>query len=187
MQTGTIGVTSDNIFPIIKKFLYSDHEIFLRELISNAVDATQKLRTIANIGDFKGELGDLTIRVSVDKKKRTLTISDQGVGMTQEEIEKYINQIALSSAEDFLEKYKNQENAIIGHFGLGFYSSFMVSDKVEIITKSHQTKSKALKWSCKGTPEYSIDEGDRKVRGTDVVLYLDKDSNELFRSNPRRV
>ena len=138
MQKGKIGVTTENIFPIIKKFLYSDHEIFLRELVSNAVDATQKLKTLANMGDFKGELGDLTIRVKLDKKKKTLTVSDQGIGMTAEEVDKYINQIAFSSAEDFLEKYKNQANNLIGHFGLGFYSSFMVSEKVEIITKSYQ-------------------------------------------------
>lgn len=180
MQTGKIGVTSDNIFPIIKKFLYSDHEIFLRELISNAVDATQKLKTMANIGDFKGELGDLTVRVKVDSKKGTLTVSDQGVGMTDEEIEKYINQIALSSAEDFLEKYKNQANAIIGHFGLGFYSSFMVSDKVEIITRSYQKKAKAVKWTCKGSPEYTIEETTRDNRGTDVILYIDKESKDFL-------
>ena len=180
MQTGKIGVTSDNIFPIIKKFLYSDHEIFLRELISNAVDATQKLKTMANIGDFKGELGDLTVRVKVDSKKGTLTVSDQGVGMTDEEIEKYINQIALSSAEDFLEKYKNQANAIIGHFGLGFYSSFMVSDKVEIITRSYQKKAKAVKWTCKGSPEYTIEETTRDNRRTDVILYIDKESKDFL-------
>jgi molecular chaperone HtpG len=180
MQSGKIDVTTENIFPIIKKFLYSDHEIFLREIISNAVDATQKLKTLANMGDLKGELGDLTIHVSVDKKKGTLTVSDRGIGMTQEEIEKYINQIALSSAEDFLEKYKNQENAIIGHFGLGFYSSFMVSDKVEIITKSYKPKAKAIRWSCNGTPEYSIDEDKRNSRGTDVILHLDKDSKEFL-------
>ncbi|MBN2523973.1 MAG: molecular chaperone HtpG [Bacteroidales bacterium] len=180
MQTGKIGVTTENIFPIIKKFLYSDHEIFLREVMSNAVDATQKLKTLANMGDLKGELGDLTIRVAIDKKKGTLTVSDQGIGMTQEEIEKYINQIALSSAEDFLEKYKNQENAIIGHFGLGFYSTFMVSDKVEIITKSYKAKAKAIKWSCEGTPEYNIDNADKATRGTDVILYLDKDSKEFL-------
>ncbi len=180
MQTGKIGVTTENIFPIIKKFLYSDHEIFLREVLSNAVDATQKLKTLANMGDLKGELGDLTIRVAIDKKKGILTVSDQGIGMTQEEIEKYINQIALSSAEDFLEKYKNQENAIIGHFGLGFYSTFMVSDEVEIITKSYKVKAKAIKWSCKGTPEYNIDNADKPARGTDVILHLDKDSKEFL-------
>lgn len=180
MQTGKIGVTTDNIFPIIKKFLYSDHEIFLRELLSNAVDASQKLKTLANIGDFKGELGDMTIRISVDSKNGTLTVSDHGIGMTEEEIEKYINQIALSSAEDFLEKYKNQANAIIGHFGLGFYSSFMVSKKVEIVTKSYQKGAKAVKWSCEGTPEYKIEDTKREDRGTDIILYLDKDSKEFL-------
>ncbi len=183
MQTGKIGVTSENIFPIIKKFLYSDHEIFLRELISNAVDATKKLMTISNVGDFKGELGDLTIRVRVDKKKNTLSVSDQGIGMTSEEIEKYINQIAFSSAEEFLAKYKNQEDAMIGHFGLGFYSSFMVSDKVEIYTKSCKKNSKAIKWTCTGSPEYTIEETDRKERGTEVILYLDKDSREFTEEN----
>ena len=183
MQTGKIGVTTENIFPIIKKFLYSDHEIFLRELVSNAVDATQKLKTLANTGDFKGELGNITIRIKVDKKKGTLTVSDQGIGMTQEEIEKYINQIALSSAEDFLEKYKNQTNAIIGHFGLGFYSSFMVSEKVEIITKSYQDGAKAVKWSCEGSPDYSIEEGSKESRGTDVILYIDKDSKDFLENN----
>lgn len=180
MQTGKIGVTTDNIFPIIKKFLYSDHEIFLRELVSNAVDATQKLKTLANIGDFKGELGDLTVRVAIDSKKGTLTISDRGVGMTEEEIEKYINQIALSSAEDFLEKYKNQANAIIGHFGLGFYSSFMVSKKVEIITRSYQEGAKAVQWSCEGSPEYKIEEAKREDRGTDIILHIDKESKEFL-------
>ena len=183
MQKGKIDVTSENIFPIIKKFLYSDHEIFLRELISNAVDATQKLKTMANIGDYKGELGDLTIRVNADKKKGTLTVSDQGIGMNEEEIDKYINQIALSSAEDFLEKYKNQANAIIGHFGLGFYSAFMVSDKVEIITRSYQDNSKAIKWACNGSPEYTLEDADRETRGTDVILYLDKDSKEFLEDN----
>jgi molecular chaperone HtpG len=183
MQTGKIGVTTENIFPIIKKFLYSDHEIFLRELVSNAVDATQKLKTLANTGDFKGELGDITIRIKVDKKKGTLTVSDQGIGMAQEEIEKYINQIALSSAEDFLEKYKNQTNAIIGHFGLGFYSSFMVSEKVEIITKSYLDDAKAVKWSCEGSPDYSIEEGSKESRGTDVILYIDKDSKDFLENN----
>ncbi len=183
MQTGKIGVTTDNIFPIIKKFLYSDHEIFLRELLSNAVDASQKLKTMANIGDFKGELGDMTIRVDLDAKKGTLTVSDRGLGMTAEEIEKYINQIALSSAEDFLEKYKNQANAIIGHFGLGFYSSFMVSKKVEIVTKSYKKGAKAVKWSCDGTPEYKIEDAKRKGRGTDIILHIDKDSKEFLEEN----
>ncbi len=183
MQTGKIGVTTENIFPIIKKFLYSDHEIFLRELISNAIDATKKLKAISNVGDFKGEHGDLTIRVKVDKKKKTLSVSDQGIGMSADEIEKFINQIAFSSAEEFLEKYKNQEDAIIGHFGLGFYSSFMVSDKVEIYTKSYKKNAKAVKWTCSGTPEYTLEEIDRKQRGTEVVLYLDKDSKEFLEEN----
>ncbi len=180
MQKGKIDVTSENIFPIIKKFLYSDHEIFLRELISNAVDATQKLRTVASVGDYKGKLGDQTVRVSLDKKKKTLTVSDHGVGMTAAEIEKFINQIAFSSAEEFLEKYKEQANAIIGHFGLGFYSSFMVSDRVEIITKSYKKGGKAVKWTCEGNPEYTLEEVERKEVGTDVILYLDKDSKEFL-------
>lgn len=183
MQTGKIGVTTENIFPIIKKFLYSDHEIFLRELISNAIDATKKLKAISSVGDFKGEHGDLTIRVKVDKKKKTLSVSDQGVGMSADEIEKFINQIAFSSAEEFMEKYKNQEDAIIGHFGLGFYSSFMVSDKVEIITKSYKKNAKAVKWTCSGTPEYTLEQIERKERGTEVVLYLDKDSKEFLEEN----
>ncbi len=183
MQSGKISVTSENIFPIIKKFLYSEHEIFLRELISNAVDATQKLKTVSSMGEFKEELGNLTIRVKVDKKKKTLTVSDRGVGMTGEEIKKYINQIALSSAEEFLEKYKNQENAIIGHFGLGFYSSFMVSDKVEIITRSYKKGSRPVKWSCDGSPEYTLEEVEKKVRGTDVILHLDGDSAEFLEEN----
>lgn len=179
MQKGKIGVTTENIFPIIKKFLYSDHEIFLREIISNAVDATQKLKTLASVGDFKGELGDLTIKVEVDKKAGTITISDRGVGMTEEEIEKYINQIAFSGAEEFLEKYKNQTNGIIGHFGLGFYSSFMVSDKVEILTKSYKDDAKAVVWSCDGTPNYNLEETDRTVRGTDIILHISDDSKEF--------
>ncbi len=180
MQNGKIDVTTENIFPIIKKFLYSDHEIFLREIISNAVDATQKLKTLANTGEFKGELGDLTIRIDVDKKKKTITISDKGIGMTEDEVKKYINQIALSSAEDFLEKYKNQSNAIIGHFGLGFYSSFMVSEKVEIQTKSFQEGAKAVKWSCDGSPEYQLEENDKEERGTDITLHIDKESKEFL-------
>jgi len=180
MQTGKINVTTENIFPIIKKFLYSDHEIFLRELISNAVDATQKLKTLASVGDFKGELGDLTIRVDVNKKKKTLTVSDAGIGMTAEEVEKYINQIAFSSAEDFMEKYKKDSNAIIGHFGLGFYSSFMVSDKVEIDTLSWQENAKGVAWSCDGSPEFTLDETDRKERGTSITLHLDSDSKEFL-------
>jgi molecular chaperone HtpG len=180
MQTGKIDVTTENIFPIIKKFLYSEHEIFLRELISNGVDATQKLKTLASAGEYKEELGDLRVRVSLDKKKKTLTVSDNGIGMTGEEIRKYINQIAFSSAEEFLEKYKNQSNAIIGHFGLGFYSSFMVADKVEIITKSCKKGTKAVHWTCDGSPEYTLDDAERKQVGTDVILHLDKDSREFL-------
>ena len=183
MQTGKIGVTTENIFPIIKKFLYSDHEIFLRELISNAVDATQKLKTIASVGDYKNDLGDLTIRVTVDKKKKTLQVSDNGIGMSAEEIDKYLNQIAFSSANDFLDKYKDQTNGIIGHFGLGFYSSFMVSDKVEVISKSWQESAPGVKWSCDGSPEYQIEETAREKRGTDVILYIDKDSKEFLEEN----
>jgi len=173
-------VTSENIFPIIKKFLYSDHEIFLREMISNAVDATQKLRTLASVGEYKGELGDQTIRVSMDKKKKTITVSDRGVGMTAEEIDRFINQIAFSSAGEFLEKYKEQSNAIIGHFGLGFYSAFMVSEKVEIITRSYREGAQAVKWVCSGTPEYTMEETGKPEVGTDVVLHIDKDSKEFL-------
>ena len=180
MQKGKINVTTENIFPIIKKFLYSDHEIFLRELISNAVDATQKLKTLASVGDFKGEMGDLTIRVDVNKKKKTITVSDAGIGMTAEEVEKYINQIAFSSAEDFMEKYKNESNAIIGHFGLGFYSSFMVADKVEINTLSWQEEAKGVAWSCDGSPEFTLDETDNKARGTSITLHIDADSKEFL-------
>ncbi len=180
MQKGKINVTTENIFPIIKKFLYSDHEIFLRELISNAVDATQKLKTLASIGEYKGEMGDLTIRVDVNKKKKTLTVTDAGVGMTNEEVDKYINQIAFSSAEDFLEKYKNESNAIIGHFGLGFYSSFMVSDKVEIKTHSWQEKAKGVAWSCDGSPEFTLEELDKGPRGTEITLHLDSESKEFL-------
>jgi len=183
MQTGKIGVTTENIFPIIKKFLYSDHEIFLRELISNAVDATQKLKAVASAGDFKGDLGDLTIRVSVDKKKKTIKVSDSGVGMTSGEIDKYLNQIAFSSANDFLEKYKDQVNSMIGHFGLGFYSSFMVSDKVEVISKSWDETEPAVKWTCDGSPEYKIEETVREARGTDVILYIDKESKDFLEEN----
>ncbi len=183
MQKGKINVKTENIFPIIKKFLYSDHEIFLRELISNAIDATQKLKTLASVGDYKGELGDLTIHVRHDKKKKTLTISDRGVGMTTEEIKKYINQIAFSSAEDFLERYKDKVDAIIGHFGLGFYSSFMVSDKVEIHTKSCQENSQSVKWSCDGSPRYTLEEIEKDSIGTDVVLYLSDDSKEFLEEN----
>jgi molecular chaperone HtpG len=180
MQTGKIGVTTENIFPIIKKFLYSDHEIFLRELISNAVDATQKLKTMSSVGDFKGDLGETTIKVSVDKKKKTIIVSDTGIGMTKEELDKYLNQIAFSSANDFLDKYKDQTGAIIGHFGLGFYSSFMVSDKVEVITRSFQEGAQAVKWSCDGSPEFSIEDVEKEERGTDVILYIDKDSKEFL-------
>jgi molecular chaperone HtpG len=180
MQKGKIGVTTENIFPIIKKFLYSDHEIFLRELVSNAVDATQKLKTLANMGDFKGELGDLTIRVKLDKKKKTLTVSDQGIGMTSQEVDQYINQIAFSSAEDFLEKYKNQANNLIGHFGLGFYSAFMVSKKVEVISKSSRENAGAVKWVCDGTPDYTLEETDKAERGTDIILHIDSESEEFL-------
>lgn len=183
MQTGKIGVTTENIFPIIKKFLYSDHEIFLRELISNAVDATQKLNTMVSVGDFKGAIGDTTIRVSFDKKKKTITVSDKGIGMTQDELDKYLNQIAFSSANDFLDKYKDQTNAIIGHFGLGFYSSFMVSDKVEVVTKSYQEDIKAVKWTCDGSPEFTLEEVEKENRGTDVILYIDKDSKDFLDEN----
>ena len=180
MQKGNIGVTTENIFPVIKKFLYSDHEIFLREMISNAVDATQKLKTLQEKGDFKGELGDLTVRVNFDADKGTITISDHGIGMTEEEIDKYINQIAFSGVTDFLEKYKDNANNIIGHFGLGFYSSFMVSKKVEIITKSWKDDAKAVKWSCDGSPAYEIDDAERAERGTDIILYIDDDSKEFL-------
>ncbi|MBR6275447.1 MAG: molecular chaperone HtpG [Prevotella sp.] len=183
MQKGNIGVTTENIFPVIKKFLYSDHEIFLREMISNAVDATQKLKTLQQKGDFKGELGDLTVRVSMDADKGTITISDHGIGMTEEEIDKYINQIAFSGVSDFLEKYKDNANNIIGHFGLGFYSSFMVSKKVEIITKSWQEGAKAVKWSCDGSPAYEIDEATREERGSDIILYIDDDCKEFLDKN----
>ena len=180
MQKGNIGVTTENIFPVIKKFLYSDHEIFLREMVSNAVDATQKLKTLAQQGEFKGELGDLTVHVALDADKGTITISDRGIGMTEEEIDKYINQIAFSGVNDFLEKYKDNANNIIGHFGLGFYSSFMVSKKVEIITKSYKDGAKAVKWSCDGSPAYEIDEAEREDRGSDIILYLDDDCKEFL-------
>lgn len=180
MAKGNIGVTSDNIFPVIKKFLYSDHEIFLRELVSNAVDATQKLKTLASVGEYKGELGDLTIRISIDPKKKTLTVSDRGIGMTAEEIDKYINQIAFSSAEEFVEKYKNDAQAIIGHFGLGFYSAFMVSKKVEIFTQSYKEGTTAQQWSCKGDPEYTIEDTIKAERGTDIVLHIDDESKEFL-------
>ena len=177
-KNGNIGVTSENIFPIIKKFLYSDHEIFLRELVSNAVDATQKLKTLSSVGEFKGELGDLTIHVKFDAN--TITISDRGIGMTAEEIDKYINQIAFSGAEEFVEKYKNDAAAIIGHFGLGFYSSFMVSKKVEIITKSYKEGAQAMKWSCDGTPTYTLEETEKDGRGTDIILYIDDENKDFL-------
>lgn len=179
-QKGNIGVTTENIFPVIKKFLYSDHEIFLREMVSNAVDATQKLKTLAERGDFKGELGDLTVRVSLDTEKGTLTISDRGIGMTEEEINKYINQIAFSGVTDFLDKYKDNANAIIGHFGLGFYSSFMVSKKVDIITRSYKEGAKAIKWSCDGSPEFEIEDAEKADRGSDIVLHIDDDCKEFL-------
>ena len=183
MQKGNIGVTTENIFPVIKKFLYSDHEIFLREMVSNAVDATQKMKTLAASGEFKDELGDLTVRVNFDADKGTITISDHGIGMTEEEIDKYINQIAFSGVTDFLEKYKDNANNIIGHFGLGFYSSFMVSKKVEIITKSWKEGSKAVKWSCDGSPAYEIDDAEREDRGSDIILYIDDDCKEFLDKN----
>ena len=180
MAKGNIGVTSDNIFPVIKKFLYSDHEIFLRELVSNAVDATQKLKTLAAVGEYKGELGDLTIRISIDKKKKTLTVSDRGLGMTADEVNSYINQIAFSSAGDFLEKYKNDAQAIIGHFGLGFYSAFMVSEKVEIFTQSYKEGAAAQHWSCKGDPEYILEDTIKSERGTDIVLHIDDENKDFL-------
>lgn len=183
MQKGNIGVTTENIFPVIKKFLYSDHDIFLREMVSNAVDATQKLKTLSATGDFKGKLGDLSVRVSLDEKAGTLTISDRGIGMTAEEIEKYINQIAFSGVNDFLEKYQDKAEAIIGHFGLGFYSSFMVSKKVEIITKSYKEGSKAVKWSCDGSPEYTLEDAEKEDRGSDIVLYIDDDCKEFLQKS----
>ncbi|QUB72041.1 molecular chaperone HtpG [Prevotella multiformis] len=183
MQKGNIGVTTENIFPVIKKFLYSDHDIFLREMVSNAVDATQKLKTLAATGDFKGDLGDLSVRIRLDEKAGTLTISDRGIGMTEEEIEKYINQIAFSGVNDFLEKYQDKAEAIIGHFGLGFYSAFMVSKKVEIITKSYKEGSKAVKWSCDGSPEYSIEDVEKAGRGSDIVLYIDDDCKEFLQKS----
>ncbi len=177
-KNGTIGVTTQNIFPVIKKFLYSDHEIFLRELVSNAVDATQKLKALAANGEFKEELGDLKVRISMNPVEQTITISDRGIGMTSEEVDKYINQIAFSSAGEFLEKYKDQVDNIIGHFGLGFYSSFMVAKKVEIITKSWKDGSEAVKWSCEGDPQYTMEKADKEDRGTDIILYLDSEFQE---------
>lgn len=178
MQKGHIGITTENIFPIIKKYLYSDHEIFLRELVSNAVDATQKLKTLASVGEFKGELGETAVTITVDEKAQTITISDRGIGMTAEEIDKYINQLAFSGANDFLEKYKKDANAIIGHFGLGFYSSFMVSKNVEIITKSYKEDSQAVKWSCDGSPEFTLEEVEKADRGTDIILHIDDENKQ---------
>ncbi len=183
MQKGNIGVTTENIFPVIKKFLYSDHDIFLRELVSNAVDATQKLKTLAATGDFKGELGDLSVRVVLDEKAGTLTIKDRGIGMTAEEIDKYINQIAFSGVTDFLEQYKDKAEAIIGHFGLGFYSAFMVSKKVEIVTKSYKEDAQAVKWSCDGSPEFTLEDVDKAERGSDIILYIDDDSKEFLQKS----
>ena len=183
MQKGNIGITTENIFPVIKKFLYSDHEIFLREIVSNAVDATQKLKTLAMKGDFKGELGDLTVHVAVDKEAKTLTISDRGIGMTAEEIDKYINQIAFSGANDFLEKYKDDASAIIGHFGLGFYSAFMVADRVDIITRSYRDDAKGVKWTCDGSPAFEIDDCEKADRGTDIVLHVSDDCVEFLEKN----
>ena len=180
MKKGNIGVTTENIFPVIKKFLYSDHEIFLREMVSNAVDATQKLKTLAAQGDFKGEMGDITVHVAVDSEKGTLTISDRGIGMTAEEIDKYINQIAFSGVNDFLDKYKDTANSIIGHFGLGFYSAFMVSKKVEIVTKSYKEGATAVKWSCDGSPEFELEETEKVDRGSDIILYIDDDCKEFL-------
>ena len=180
MAKGNIGVTTENIFPVIKKFLYSDHEIFLREMVSNAVDATQKLKTLAEKGDFKGEIGETKVSISLDKEAGTLTISDHGIGMTEEEIERYINQIAFSGVTDFLDKYKDNANAIIGHFGLGFYSSFMVSDKVDIITKSYKDDAQAVKWTCDGSPEYNIEPAEKAERGTDIVLHISEDCKEFL-------
>ena len=180
MQKGSIGVTTENIFPVIKKFLYSDHEIFLRELVSNAVDATQKLKTLASCGEYKDELGELKVTVSVDAEKGTLTVSDAGIGMTAEDIEKYINQIAISGAAEFLSKYKDNANAVIGHFGLGFYSAFMVSKKVEIRSLSYKEGAKAVCWTCDGSPEYEMNEIEKATRGTDIVLYIDDDEKEFL-------
>ena len=185
MQKGTIGVTTDNIFPVIKKFLYSDNEIFLREVVSNAVDATQKLKTLSSVGEFKGELGEMDVRIAIDKEAGTLTVSDRGVGMTAEEIDRYINQIAFSGAEEFLEKYKNDANAIIGHFGLGFYSTFMVSKKVEIRTRSYKDGAQAVQWRCDGSPAYEMTEIEKADCGTDIVLYIDEENKEFL--EPQRI
>src|SRR4249920_2331913 len=179
MQKGSIRVQTENIFPIIKKFLYSDHEIFLRELISNAVDASQKLKTLASLGEAKGEIGDLSIHVKLDKEAKTITISDKGIGMSAEEVDKYLNQVALSGAEEFVNKYKGQnENAIIGKFGLGFYSAFMVSGQVEVISKSYKEEAPAVRWECDGSPEFSLEENAKTERGTDIILHISEDSAE---------
>lgn len=183
IQKGSIGVTTDNIFPVIKKFLYSDHEIFLRELVSNAVDATQKLKTLSSFGEFKGELGEMNVKVTVNKDAGTLTVSDRGIGMTSEDIDKYINQIAFSGAEEFLEKYKDNANAIIGHFGLGFYSAFMVAKKVEIISLSYKEGAEAVKWSCDGSPEFTMEKAEKADRGTDIVLYIDDENKKFLEQN----
>ena len=183
MQKGKIGVTTENIFPVIKKFLYSDHEIFLREMVSNAVDATQKLKTLAITGDFKGDPKNARVSVSLDEKAGTLTISDNGIGMNAEEIDKYINQIAFSGVTDFLDKYKEKAEPIIGHFGLGFYSAFMVSKKVEIVKKSYKEDAKAVKWSCDGSPEFSSKEAEKSDRGTDIILHIDDDCKEFLQKN----
>ncbi len=180
MQKGSIGVTTENIFPVIKKFLYSDHEIFLRELVSNAVDATQKLKTLSSFGEYKGELGDMDVTVTVNKDERTLTVTDRGIGMTAEDIDKYINQIAFSGAEEFLEKYKDNANAIIGHFGLGFYSAFMVSKKVRIRSLSYKDGAEAVEWMCDGSPEYTMEPTDKTDRGTEITLFIDDDSTEFL-------
>ena len=182
-QTGHIGVTTENIFPVIKKFLYSDHEIFLRELVSNAVDATQKIRTLSSFGEYKGELGELRVSVAVDPEKGTLTVSDHGIGMTAEDIDKYINQIAFSGAEEFLNKYKDSAATIIGHFGLGFYSAFMVAKKVEIVSKSYKDGAEAVRWSCDGSPEYTMEPAERAERGTDIILHIDDESRKFLERN----
>ncbi|MGZ5247235.1 MAG: ATP-binding protein, partial [Flavitalea sp.] len=184
MQKGSIRVQTENIFPIIKKFLYSDHEIFLRELISNAVDATQKIKTLSSIGDASGELGELRIDVKLDKEAKTLTVSDRGIGMTAEEIDRYLNQVAFSGAEEFLNKYKGQnENNIIGHFGLGFYSSFMISEKVEVISKSYKEEAPAVRWECDGTPEFTLEDFPRESRGTDIIMHVNDESLEFLESD----
>src|ERR1700712_1667722 len=184
MAKGSIRVQTENIFPIIKKFLYSDHEIFIRELVSNAVDATQKLNTLSSLGEVKGEIGDIDIKITIDKEKKTLTISDKGVGMTAEEVDKYINQVAFSGAEEFLEKYKGKNEAnIIGHFGLGFYSSFMVSDRVEVISKSFKEGAVAMKWECDGSPEYTLEEVEKATRGTDIILHINDESKDFLEAH----